>query len=271
MTPKKFYTQHIYNIGFVQNTLDDVLQTHNPLNVEYMKHNYTDRWFADPFILDVDDDYIYLLVEEFPFDTNIGKISKLTVKKSDYTLEKIDSVLELDTHLSFPAILRRNEKVYIYPENSVSGVLNLYEYNPDNNICQYTKTLCNQPLTDAIITNIMGGELIMSTVDSSIPINKKTLRCYDGDNIIQEFNMMTCVARNAGDWFEYNGQWYRPAQDNNISYGAVVILQKVFKVNDTLEFSNIRRLISTHPILNKGCHTFNHYKNVIVIDVKGDK
>ena len=41
-------------------------------------------------------------------------------------------ILERSGHLSFPIIYRKDDKIYVYPENSEDGVLNIYEYNPIN-------------------------------------------------------------------------------------------------------------------------------------------
>ena len=56
--------QGVWNIGFVENTLDGVING-EPLKIKWLNHECKDRWFADPFILDVTDDKIYVLVEEY--------------------------------------------------------------------------------------------------------------------------------------------------------------------------------------------------------------
>jgi hypothetical protein len=53
-----------YNIGFVDGSLESIIAG-EPMKVNWMKHSYKDRWFADPFILDVTDDEIIVLVEEW--------------------------------------------------------------------------------------------------------------------------------------------------------------------------------------------------------------
>ncbi len=41
-----------YNIGFIDGDLQSVIEG-DAIKVNWMKHHYNDRWFADPFILDV--------------------------------------------------------------------------------------------------------------------------------------------------------------------------------------------------------------------------
>lgn len=72
-----------YNIGFVDGDLQSVLEG-KPLSVNWLKHPYTDRWFADPFIFDVTDDVIIVLVEEWYDPIQRGRISKLVIDKNTF-------------------------------------------------------------------------------------------------------------------------------------------------------------------------------------------
>ena len=102
-----------WNIGFLN--IDKDFVNKSTWDIRWMKHNYKDRWFADPFILKVTNDEIIVLVEEFYDPIHRGRISKLTIDKQTYELKKIDVILELNSHLSFPAIFRKDDKIYIYP------------------------------------------------------------------------------------------------------------------------------------------------------------
>lgn len=266
---RKYSYENKWNIGFVQENLSEILSSNKPLTIKWLKHNCKNSWFADPFIVNILNNDIYILVEEYHDPIKRGRISRLIVDKESYELKQKDTVLELSTHLSFPAILRKGNKIFIYPENSASGKLVMYEYDYINNICTNHQTLSNIPLTDAIITNIANEQYIIST---QLPHpNSNILGKYSSNNLIQEFIFDSKIARNAGDWFEYNNKLYRPAQDCNKTYGGAVIIQEVTTVNNTLQFKNIRRIESTHSIYNEGLHTFNFYKNLIVIDAKGYK
>ena len=75
-----------------------------------------DRWFADPFILDVTDEHIYVLVEELEHTTDKGRIAKLTIDRSTYDVLEVKIILELPEHLSFPAIYRDGNDIYISGE-----------------------------------------------------------------------------------------------------------------------------------------------------------
>ena len=183
----------------------------------------------------------------------------------------VDVVLELPTHLSFPIIKRSGDDIYIYPENGASNNLVLYKYNPNTNTCKTEKILAKGYLADAVITDLFGEELLFATVVPNH--NGKDLMIYkEKGKIYQEVNKVhfeSNISRNAGDWFTLNNKVYRPCQDCNERYGEAVIIQEVSKVDDTLSFKKVNRICSTHHSYKLGCHTLNHYKGLIVIDVNG--
>ena len=114
----KSFSDECWNIGFIQNSFDSILRGDN-LQIKWIKHNYKDGWFADPFVLDVNDTEIHLLVEEFYKPIQRGRISRLIIDKETNDLKKLDVVLELPSHLSFPAIKRVDNKVTQKTEKAV--------------------------------------------------------------------------------------------------------------------------------------------------------
>jgi len=279
MLLKKIYQktqESIWKIGFIQNSLDEILKNEQ-LHIKYLSLP-TDRWWADPFILDVTDKEIVLLVEEYQYKRKRGTIAKLVIDKETLDVKSDEEILVLDTHLSFPAILRKKQ-VYIYPENNKGGSVKLYRYDQKTNKLVDGDVICNEPLTDAIYTELLGEPMIVSTKTPNP--NGKVLGFYipqeiDKDiignkyQLKKEFVFEEKIARNAGDWFEYYGKIYRPAQECNVEYGHGTFIQEVTKdINGHLQFKNIRKLCSNDKEFQRGLHTFNMYKGLTVIDVKG--
>ena len=126
----RFFFDNHWNLGFID-SIEDVMEG-RPYRVHWMKHHYRNRWFADPFILSVTEDRIFVLVEEFLDSIKRGRISLLEIQKEDYSLQNITPCLELPTHLSFPAILRDGNRIWVYPENSASDCLSMYELSQEN-------------------------------------------------------------------------------------------------------------------------------------------
>ena len=265
------FTAQRWNVGFIKEDIESILSG-KPIHLKICQHEYNDRWFADPFILDVNDDYIYLLVEELYNKWGKGRITKLSVNRHTNHIDLVEPILQLDSHLSFPAILRTGgDIIQIYPENAKGYGLALYEYDQRSNNLEFIKVISQKPLADAIITGVLGETKMFAT---EVPThNGNVLNQYSIEENDIVMNGQICfssnIARNAGDWFKHNGKVYRPAQDCNECYGAAVILQEVVKENEQLTFHDVRRIKSTSWKYITGLHTFNHYKGITVIDVHG--
>ena len=229
-----------------------------------------DRWFADPFILDVTDTVIIVLVEEFSYRINRGRLAKLIIDKETFQLKSMKIVLDLNTHLSFPAILRDGTDIYIYPENSASGSSMLYKYNSEDDSVSAIKQLSNQPLTDAIITKIDDSSYIFTTEIPTQNGNKLSIYTALDDmesyKLIQNITLFDNTARSAGDIFVDNGKIVRPAQNCNGGYGVGLVFQEIIK--DSKGDFVLKELFRRKPIKNYiGMHTYNQYKGCYVVDL----
>lgn len=263
-----FYKKKKYELAFIE-AIDGtrlhegkwkVHKVHNP----YVKN----KWFADPFILSYDDNIIEVLVEEMDYGLNKGRIAKLTIDRSTYTIQSLDILLETPTHLSFPAIMRSENDIYVYPENSTSGSLYLYKYNKEEGKLEKVKEIIDEPLTDTIIVDQSDDHYIVST---KIPDpNGKTLQIYkfaNGEVIpFHSYEFDDNCARSAGDWYYEDGRLIRPAQDCNGYYGIGLVFQKVTIRDNRFHFEVINRL--RHPKGYDGMHTFNKYGDLCIVDFR---
>ena len=261
--------QH-WNIGFTDTSIDDILAG-KPIQYQWMKHDYEDRWFADPFLLDVTDDAYIVLAEDFEDSRGYAVISKLVVDRKTLVLKDVKMLLDRGTHLSFPVIIRKGQDVFVHPENSESGEFNLYKYDQVADKLVKVETIMNEPLTDAV-TLEYGGESLLFTTKLPNP-NGSVLDMYVKKNgeyeLKDSIQLKGRIARMGGDFFWVGDKLYRPAQDNNDCYGGALILQEVVITEGKWTFSNVRRLTSPHPAYTTGLHTFNMYNGFIVVDVHG--
>lgn len=275
-----------WRIGIVENSLEGIVNGEK-LRVQWPSNPFHDRWFADPFVLSVDGDEVTLLVEDYRYAEGQGRISRIIVDRKRGAIVSCKTILR-GGHYSFPAILRENGKVYLYPEQSRQGELELFEYCPETETCEYVQTLSEEPLTDAIIYKGViystrlpepnGKRLKMfkwpSAVQSSIAASQRSSAFGDSKQLhcVQDANALNleletlnqpktivfdeCIARNAGDFFEVNGVTYRPAQECNRWYGNGLSIQKF----EDGAFTEVRRI--------PGMHTLNSFQGVTVVDRK---
>lgn len=262
----------MWNLGFIEEDVANVIKSER-LNIHWMKHNYKDRWFADPQLLEVTDTQIVVLVEEFWYKIRKGRIAKLVISRPDYVLQDMKIILELPTHLSFPVIYEKDGQVYVMPENSASGGINIYRYNAEKETLEKVHEVANLPLTDATIVKFKSGEeYIFSTM---LPHqNGDMLQIYPFDCDAMKMNEKAVdnvafpsnIARNAGDPFYIGDQMYRPAQDCNKCYGNGLNIQQVNKNGNEFEFKTVNEFHSDYEDYALGYHTFNIKNGLIVVD-----
>ena len=256
---------------------EDVINENHPLDIRWIRNPFeNESWFADPFILLENEDEFVILVEEFPFTTAKGRISRLIVSKSEWQITDVKVLLELDTHLSFPCYFRREGKVYIYPENSASGTSTIYVYDERKEELSPIGTLNENPLTDAVIYDIEGCKFVLSTQHPRE--NKNQLDVYRLDGLksestpCQTITFTENIARNAGISFLAKGKLIRPAQISNHGYGEGLVLQEVEYTAGKFEFTNLRRLYSPLHKCPLAFHTMNVFEDrYIIYDAQGYK
>jgi len=260
--------RHHWDIGLIYQVEDKILDT-KVLHI--IKNPYRRKtWFADPFVLDVTDEYVYLLVEEYTYSLNRGRIAKLTINRKTDSIADCKVILDLGTHLSFPAIFRYQGSVYVYPENSESGKSIIYKYTDDG--LKQLSVLAEEPLTDAVVVSLLNRPVVFST---RIPCpNGGELGIYESDSyfegyhLAQKIKFSDNVARNAGDVFESDGVLIRPAQvcQGKFGYGLGICFQKVENKDGLIDFKELYRIFP--PKGYDGMHTYNKYKGIAAVDLR---
>lgn len=228
------------------------------------------EWIADPFILDYNDTTITVLVEYVMEPDPIGKIAKVVIDRKSLKILSKTIILSLPTHLSFPVILRKEDGIYFYPENSASGELNLYKLNSDATGCEKITTLVKAPLTDAII--FRHDDLFIMTATKEPDSNKNILLVYKSFSefgpyhLVEKKYLNSNTARNAGYTLEKSdGLYYKISQENDIPiYGHGMVF---YEVSPDLKYMNeVNRIQPERDFI--GVHTMNPYKDLIVWDGK---
>lgn len=258
----KFIHQR-WNIAIAERNEDLSLR-----NIHWVQHSYTDRWFADPFIISESQDSYIVLVEEFMRDPKKGRLARLTISKGDFRILSNETVLDLPTHLSFPNPIFVDGEMYIYPENGQSGKTLYYEYGE---MLHNPQELSPLPLADAVIFKNENTYYLLYTIGKECNGNVLHVACADKPfgnyKHIQEIQFSDNIARRAGNVFEWEGRIISPAQVCNKEYGEGVSLQEIKVDGGKLIFNEIKRFSPPSPLYSKGFHTYNVWrKDIVVID-----
>ena len=261
---------HRWNIGFIEKPANEIVST-DKTAVKWLKHNYYDRFFADPFILDHNENIIEVLVEEYPFFSRKGIISLLTIDRMTFELKDKRTIIDQPYHQSYPFILRLKDKTYIIPEASESGALWYYELRDGDALDR--QVLINEPLLDSTI--IKKGDKWWLFATKRGDNSNKDLYIYKSENPLNGYSPLRNTpvksdlssSRPAGYPIEINGQLYRVTQDCSRTYGGGINLTEIKEMSEDNFCERI-----CHPVItdlgefNEGFHTINEFNGLTVVD-----
>lgn len=270
---KYIYNQN-WNIGFASVSAEEFIHSQTVGKVQWMKHQYKDRFFADPFVLKITEDSLVLFAEELEFFAPKGRIVELVVDIKTKELKHRYVLLDTDTHLSYPAIWEEDGEVFVYPENGASGKLNLYRYDAFNHRLVEVRTLINEPLTDATIYRANNKYWLIAT---KAPNTQEKAFLFQSSKLMDNFEQLypneivsdIKSSRPAGNLFEVNGKIYRPAQDCEERYGAAISIMRVEQFENDYREQLVFKLTPNSFRYNLGLHTINFKNSVCVIDGYG--
>lgn len=265
-----------YNIGFIKKKIENVmLEGICEGDIVWLKHNYKDRFFADPFLIKEDDNFFYILCEEFVFDERLGKIALLTVDRKNYELIKKELLIKESYHLSFPFCELSGE--WILPEACWSGSAYAYRFDQQKMTIKEKVKVADEGLVDNVlyrekdgtvwlyagITNCANGELYVYRLDKTNKFKKVQSRPVEKGND---------KSRSAGAFFICSSKLYRPVQDCTVRYGQCTKIMEVLSLGGTgykvREYCTLNSF--ANPTYNDTMHTFNVYNGVILVDGSKD-
>ena len=260
-----------YNIGFF-NLEQDLLSKEIP-DIKWMQHSYRDRFFADPFILSITNDEIKVVVEDFEYRTWQGSIALLSIDRKTLELKSRKIILELDTHLSFPFVFRRNEdELFIIPENSASGSLSAYQFDTVSETVKKVSILTDMPVIDPVIHHTNGDYYLYGTLrDREENANLYAWKSSDpleGYSLLSEHPVKMDISsgRRGGGFFTINDELYSATQYCKNSYGEALSICKC-TISPTGELSeNVVSRLKAHPLFPYGIHTLNIHQGLCVVD-----
>jgi hypothetical protein len=265
-----------YYIGFLKEC-----ELSLPVNERYAKikwmnaTQYEDEgWFADPFIVSVTDNEIELFAEEMIYKTGRGILVYLKVERDSYEVLEKKTILDLDTHLSFPIYIEDGGEIYVYPENYQSGELKIYKYDEKTKKLLNPRTIIVDSLLDTQIVRIDGAFYAFGVrYRTGRQEDTKSLFVYRAEQLmgeykcVQKMENLRCEERGAGLIYFENDRIIRPAQCCEGGYGREVILYELCKNHAGFKEVEIGR-VTPDRNAKKGnvLHTCNKMKGIVVID-----
>ncbi len=257
------FTLGVWNIGIIEKSACELLNDEK-FKIRWMCHNYRDRFFADPFLYEVDDKFYYILAEEMPFYSLIGRIVKLKIDKSSMKLSERTVLISEDVHLSYPIVYKDK----IIPEAYRSDKCCAY----DKHTLEKTEIIPHG-LIDQTFLEYNGLQWIFATDGDNALCGLKIYYKAPDEKVWHEHRKNPVkddihTARPGGHFFTINGTIYRPVQDSEKLYGEKIRIMRLDKLTaDEFEESEVAEFSSKDsPPYTLGLHTFNAENGFVVVD-----
>ena len=270
---RKVQCNQNWNIGFCELTPETFLSSGKLGRVFWMRNPYKDRWYADPFLLNVTGNSITLFVEERMLIADKGYLSELVIDRNSLEIMGRYVILETSSHLSYPAVIKKDGHIYVYPENALGGPLKMYEYDKVKHQLINPKVILNERVADSTILEYDGRYYLIAV---KYPESLEKAYLYVSDKIDGPYEQVgekpvqlsRSCSRPGGNWFCVGNKLYRPAQDCSVNYGGAL---KVMSVDSIIPFQE-KELLTIQPLnfkYNLGIHTINFLDGLAVIDGYG--
>jgi hypothetical protein len=232
-------------------------------------------YFADPFPI-VYRGRIYLFVESYSHKRRRAAIWFLPLDSTGRPIGRPGVALERQCHLSYPFVFEHGGDIFMIPESSEDGTVELFRAIQFPDDWQLDQILFSGVrAVDATVCSVNGHlYLFMNMAAEGASLDDELhlfsaerpagpWRPHPANPVVSDVRS----ARPAGRLFRSNGSLIRPSQDSSRGYGGAIVLNRVDVLTKSdYQESAIRRIEpSWMPGISR-THTFNALDNVEVID-----
>ncbi len=270
---KKLFSFTEWRIGLVPVTqLSNIIETQtcdeswvNWLNIDNQHYQ------ADPFLCHINESLV-LMYESMSHWQEKGKIKYADVTSNPIPLGEVKA--PQFNHKSFPYTFSSNGKLYCMPEESDMRELNLFEYSPNNEKFEFRRTLfSDMSLVDSFMYHSNGIFYLFCTDKSNGSFVQRLFVSHSLDDRFEEHPNSPIASgkskgRNAGGLIHCGDKTFRLSQECRNFYGEGInfnLVKNLDHENYSEEFSFRLKFVNSTKF---GYHTFNVYKEWIVIDGK---
>lgn len=261
-----------WNVGIARVSPNDVV-TGKPLSSVTWAPRMHRRWLADPMAVAVNG-HVEVLAEEMDVATWRGRIATLRFDGSAWSAPA--TVLDTNTHASYPYVFAREGNVFCIPETFEANAVRLYRARDFPRAWEYVATLIEGlPAVDSTLFDYGGRLWIFCTTQDA---SAARLMAFHSDALLgpwqahrrNPIKIDVRSARPAGAPFWVDGAFYRPAQDCSHTYGGRVAINRVLSLSPTefLEETVAHVEPDASSDYRHGLHTISFAGRYCVIDGK---
>ena len=221
--------------------------------------------WADPFPLQLPGGEPVVFIEEYVRANHRGRISVVHLDDSERGWRRVETVLDLPTHLSYPLVFQWAGAWYLMPEQAATGGLQLYTADDFPSTWRWHSTALAAPAADATIAEIDGTWWLFTAMNRHGGNAADELHLFHGPSPIGPWTAHrrnpvvsdVRTARPGGRIYRSDGVWYRVAQNGALSYGHSLMILRIDRIDqlayhetavDTILPNWAPGLMATHTI-----------------------
>ena len=235
------------------------------------------RFYADPFPF-VHEGRLSLFVEDFPHATGKGLISAVEFGP-DGPLGTPRPVLELGCHLSYPFVFASEGQIWMIPETSGAGTVELHRATQfPGGWVREAILLDGLVAGDVTLTQHQGQWWMFATVQHEGGSFSDALHLWSAPNFTGPWTphprnpvlVDMASARPAGRIVNRNGAMFRPVQDCRAGYGAALGIARITRLDHEGYDQTVETLLGPGPLWpGRRLHTLNSAGGFEFIDGSG--
>ncbi|MEA2757719.1 MAG: hypothetical protein QOH65_332 [Methylobacteriaceae bacterium] len=236
------------------------------------------RYFADPFPF-IDHGRTYVFCEEYPYATRKGLISLFEIVDGMPT--KPRPILERPYHLSYPFVFRRGSEIYMIPETSAVGRIELYRAERFPERWAFERVLINDVIaSDATLVTWRGRDWLFASIADERASTWDSLGLFHANDLFGDWTAHPLnpvlidagAARPGGAMVIQGARLRRVAQDCRAMYGGGIVLADVDRLDPENYAQSVRAVLGPPPGSGSaGAHTLNVAGDAEFIDLVGSK
>ena len=213
----------------------------------------------------------YLLFEEVAAGSSRGRLGCVEVFENG-SCSEMQIVLERPYHLSYPCVVPARGELFLLPETSKAGRVDLYRFSRFPGEVELVATLV-EDLALVDTTPVFLNDRWYFFTTTAHPFLETLL--FWADRLDGAWNLhpgspVSCSVRNsrsAGNLFWRDGRLYRPTQDCSVRYGYGIRVNEVTRLTPTeFEEHAVNRVLPSWAPGLLGTHTWNESSKFQVID-----
>jgi hypothetical protein len=233
-----------------------------------------DGFWADPFPV-AHDGVVYVFFEEYSHRRHRGRISCLRMT-DDGPQAAPETVLEAESHLSYPCVFRWRGDWYMVPETGARRTIELYRAARFPDRWEPAGVLFDHvAAADTTVAEIDGRWWMFTCMAVDGALASDELFLFHADSPLGPWRphrrnpVKSDVrsARPAGRLIKAEDGWYRPAQDCSGRYGRAIVMNRIERLTpDDYVETDARRLEPDWDPRIVATHTFNQAGGLTFVD-----